>query len=307
MSKSGSSPAPPGGAVRSQLREGVAVAAGAYVLWGLSAAYYKLLADVPLLEVMANRALWSLPLVGLVLVIGGDVGTTLFALKDRRTLATLAASSAMIATSWGAFVWGVGTGRLLEVSFGYYLNPLVSVALGVVLLGERLRPMQIAAVGLAGIAVLVMGIAIGTLPWLPLVLAVSFALYGYLRKTVGIGAAGGLMIELVLLMPFAAGYTVWAAWSGNSEFTATPLTPLWLALTAPWTVAPLILFAAAARRLRLSTVGLMQYIAPSIHFVLAVAVFGEKSDPAQIAAFVLTWVALVIYSRDSLVAARRSS
>lgn len=308
MTKPESAADPASGEARERsARRGVALAAAAYTLWGLSAAYYKLLGDVPLPEVLAHRALWSLPLVGVILVIGGAVGSTLFAVRSWRTVGTLALSSVAILASWGAFVWGIGQGRVLEVSFGYYLNPLVVVALGVVLLGERLRPAQTLAVGLAGIGVLVLGIGIGTLPWLPLLLAVSFAIYGYLRKTVAIGAAGGLFVELVLLTPLAAAYVAWSVWQGTTTFAATPLTPLWLVLTGPWTAAPLILFAAAARRLRLSTVGLMQYIAPSIHFLLAVFAFGEEPGIAQIAAFMLTWVALAIYSRDSLIAARRRS
>jgi chloramphenicol-sensitive protein RarD len=287
-------------AARASAAGGVAFAAAAYTLWGVFAAYYQLLAEVPAVEVIAHRVIWSVPLVGAVLVIGGHVGSMLFALRSGRVMATLLLTSLLIALNWGVFVWAVLANRLLEVSFGYFLTPLASIGFGIVLLGERLRRDQWVAVALAAAAVISHGIGLGVLPWLPLLLAGTFAFYGYLRKTVNAGAGEGLFIELALLLPLSLGYLAWLGARGDLHFLATPMTPLWLVLTGPVTALPLFLFAAAARRLRLATVGLMQYIAPSIHFVLALTVFGQDPGPGEIAAFTLIWIAIVLYSRDAL-------
>ena len=298
-------PEPVASAAPRSSAEGLAYAVAAYGLWGLSVAYYKLVGHIPLIEIIAHRIVWSLLLVGGLLAVWIGFAPLRRVLSSRRTMLTLALTSVLVSINWSAYVWAVNVDRVLEVSFGYYINPLVSVVLGVVLLGERLSRAQLVAVLLAAIAVLILGVYIGTLPWLPLGLAMSFALYGYFRKTVDAGAAEGVFVEVMLLTPFALAAMVWFSADGTGRAFDSTENILLLVTTSLWTAVPLMFFAAGARRLRLATIGLLQYIAPSLQFLMAVFLFGETPTLGSLIAFVLIWTALAIYSIDSIKAERK--
>lgn len=276
---------------------GIGFALSAFVFWGALPIYFKAVAHLPALEVLAHRVVWSIPvLVLFVTVVRGWHGM-LAALRDRRTQSLLAASTLLLAVNWLVFIWAINNGRVLEISLGYYINPLVNVALGVVVLRERLGVLSAAAVGLAALGVLNLVISLGALPWASLTLAASFGVYGLIRKTVPLGAAQGLLAETVLLLPFAVAYLLFLAVADRGAFaTVDWATDGLLLLAGVVTAVPLVAFAAGARRLDYATVGLFQYIAPSGHFLLAIFLYGETFKPAHMITFALIWLALVIRS-----------
>lgn len=303
---------------------GVACSAAAYVIWGLFPIYFKAVAAVPPVEVLANRIVWSLVFLAAVIGVHGLASRgpaggwrpVLAAFRTRRLLAVLCFSSIAIAANWVVFIWAVANGRVLECSLGYFINPLVSVLLGVVALGERLSSTQWVAIAFAALGVAHQIVAVGTVPWVALVLAVSFGLYGLLRKTAPIEPIGGLFVEAALLTPPALCVLALAALGGGAllggvgsrgaaldpaSLADTPLgLAALLALAGPLTALPLILFVAGARRLRLATVGLLQYIAPTGHFLLAVLLYGEAFSSAALITFALIWAGLAIYSADAV-------
>ena len=245
------------------------------------------------------------------------------ALGHRRTLAMLSLSAVLVAGNWLVYIWAISTGRLVEASLGYFINPLVNVVLGIVFLGERLRPLQLLACGLAAAGVAVLTVAAGTVPWMALSLGISFGFYGLIRKTVRVDPLVGFTVESLLLVPFAAGYAAFLVGSGASAFARGDLAldvllangasvflkgdwrlDLLLMLTAVTTSAPLIWFASAAQRLRLSTVGLLQYLAPSCLLALGVLAYGEPFTTVQAVSFAAIWTALALYSADAFVFAR---
>jgi chloramphenicol-sensitive protein RarD len=226
-------------------------------------------------------------------------------LSERRQVLLLGLSAAVIAVNWGVFILAVAAGRVLEASLGYFINPLVSVLLGFVFLGERLRPVQQWAVAVAGAGVLLRIVGHGTFPWIALVLAVSFGFYGLIRKVAGADALSGLCIETLILFPAAAVYLGVMAWAGTGSFGAEGLRlDLLLMAAGPVTVLPLLLFVAGARKVRLATIGLLQYIAPTGHFLLAVFAYDEPLTEAAVASFACIWLALILYSVDSISAQR---
>ncbi|MBI5366934.1 MAG: EamA family transporter RarD [Planctomycetes bacterium] len=277
----------------------------AYLWWGLVAVYFKAVADVPAPEILAHRMLWSLVLVGGLIGARGRWADVRAAVAAPRTFLTLAATTLLIATNWFLFIWTVTTGQMLQASLGYFINPLVNVLLGALFLHERLRPRQWASVALAAGAVLYLTISLRTLPTVALVLAVTFAFYGMLRKTVRADALVGLTVETGLLAPFALAYLIYLKCSGELAF-AGPSWRINLLLPAAGivTAVPLLLFAHAVRRLRLSTVGFLQYISPSLQFLLAVVAFGESFTATQRVAVGLIWTALALYTMDGLAAGR---
>lgn len=280
---------------------GSGYAVAAYAWWGLVPAYWKLFGDVPPLEIVAHRVLWSLAFTGPLVVLLGRWGELREVVRDRRRGLALAASGALIALNWGIFIWAVGAGRIVETSFGYFLNPLVSVALGVALLGERLRPAQHWAIGLAALGVLILGLGAGAAPWVPLALALTFGLYGLLRKVTRVSSLVGLTIETALIAPFALGCVTWLERSGASHFAAgNSRTTALLAFSGAMTALPLLWFARAARRLPLSTLGLFQYLAPSLAAVLAVAFYGETFTQMRALSLLCIWVGIAVFSIDSL-------
>ena len=279
---------------------GVMLAASAFLMWGLFPIYFKQVADVPAVEVLSHRILWSVGFVVILLTINRRWRAVRTAFFDRKIVAALTLSALIITVNWGVFIWAIGNDRVLESSLGYFINPLVSVVLGVVVLGERLRAIQWAAVALAAAGVAFQMIGVGQFPWVALTLAVTFGFYGLIRKVVKIDPVSGLFVETLILSPFALLYLVMLAIDGVGAFGATGwrLDGL-LALSGIITALPLILFVAGAQRIRLSTLGLLQYIVPTSHFVLAVFVYHEPFTTANLVTFGCIWLALAIYSFDS--------
>lgn len=280
---------------------GVGYSVGAYTLWGMFPLYFKAVANVPALEVLAHRIVWSLAVCALLVGLRHGWPVIFAAFRSRRLLVTLTCSAAAIAVNWGVFIWAVAAGRLLECSLGYFITPLVNVLLGVVVLGERLRPLQWLAVALAAAAVTHQVIVYGSVPWVALTLAVSFATYGLLRKTAPIDPLGGLFVEATLLSPAALGLLLFLAIDGSGAFGRGDVRlDLLLAFAGPLTTLPLVLFVAGARRIRMTTVGLLQYITPTGHFLLAIGLYGEPFSHATLITFVGIWMALALYTGDLL-------
>ncbi len=282
-----------------EARVGLACAFSAYALWGILPIYYKLITGVSADQIVAQRIVWSVISVGAFLWIVGRWSEIAAILRVPGHVVRLALSAAVVSVNWLLFIWAVGEGRVLEVSFGYFINPLVNVAIGIALLGERLTRWQGAAVAVAATGIAVQAAELGGIPWISLTLALSFGIYAYVRKTVPVGASPGLMIEVLLLSPIAVGYLMYLSLGETVVFTHPPLQWALVAGTGAITAVPLILFAAGARRLPMKTLGVLQYVAPSIHFLLAVFAYGEALDTLRLTSFVLIWVSLAIYSVGS--------
>lgn len=281
---------------------GVVLALAAYALWGRFPIYFKAVAAVPGLQVLAHRVVWALLVVAVCLVFARRSRAAALAAGRRpRLLATLLLSATLLSLNWGVFIHAVSTGRVLDASLGYFINPLVSVLFGVVFLAERLSRRQWLAVALAAVAVVVDIAWIGQVPWIALVLAVSFAAYGLIRKLAPIDSLAGLGIETALLAPLALAYLVVVTRAGDGAFAAGDwrLDAL-LVLAGPITALPLLLFVAGGRRVRLTTLGLLQYVVPSGHFLLAVLVFAEPLGVAQGVSFGLIWLALALYAAETM-------
>jgi chloramphenicol-sensitive protein RarD len=285
---------------------GVACALGAFLTWGISPTYFKMLAHVPPMEVLYHRIGWSALCLGLLLAVLGRLSGVRAALRDRRTRLALLVSALLIAFNWLTFVWAVATGHLLQSSLGYFINPLVNVALGMIFLRERLRPWQLVAVGFAVASVAWLTIAQGVVPWVALALGISFGFYGLIRKTARIDAMGGLFVETLVLLPLALGHSAWLLTRDSMTFGEGDLrTNLLLGVAGIVTVTPLTLFHAAARRLTLSTVGFFQYVSPTCQLLLAVLAYGEPFTRTHFVGFAVLWTGIAIYTVDSLRALRR--
>jgi chloramphenicol-sensitive protein RarD len=289
-------------------REGLLLGIGAYLIWGLLPLYFKLLVGVPSAQVLAHRVVWSLLLLGVVVVVLGRVGAIAAAARGR-TLALLSLSAALIGANWVVYIWAILNGHVLETSLGYFINPLINVALGVAVLGERIRPLQLAAVAIAfaGVAILsgasVLGGGTGAW-WVPISLALAFGLYGLVRKVVAIDALGGLTVETLLLAPPAVAWLLYVGVNGSGVFGREMRLDLLLMVAGAATALPLLLFSAAARRLRYATLGLLQYFAPTLVFFEAVLLFDEPLRMVQVVTFVLIWTGCALYAFDSYRAAR---
>ena len=272
----------------------------AFSMWGVFPLYFKLVADVPALEILAHRIVWSVFFVMVLLTLWRgwkNVATVAF---NGQNLCALALSAALVSLNWGVFIWAVNNGFLLQVSIGYYINPLVNVVLGVVFLQERLSNLGWFAVALAVAAVLNMIFFLGEFPWISLTVAISFGFYGLVRKKVNIDALPGLFVETGLILPIALGYLLYLAWIGQAAFL-NPQVDLDLTLMASGviTASPLIFFAAAARKLNLSTLGFFQYIAPTGHFLLAVFYYGDEFTGLHLVTFALIWAGVFVFSFDA--------
>jgi chloramphenicol-sensitive protein RarD len=289
-------------------RLGVVSGLAAYSLWGLFPLYFPLLEPAGGLEIVAHRVLWSLLFVGILLTVLRRWGHVRALVTDRRRLLVLLGAAILIAANWLVFVYGVNSGHVVETSLGYFINPLVSVLLGVVVFSERLRLLQWAAVGIAAVAVIVLTVDYGRPPWIALALALTFGLYGLMKKLVRTEAAPGLFVETALVaLPAAVALAV-AHSAGHGAFgNAGTGHAFLLASTGVATAVPLLLFAAAARRIPLSTVGLLQYVTPSMQLAIGVFVYGEPMPPARLAGFAIVWVALAVFTVDTLRHARASS
>ncbi|MDT8990164.1 EamA family transporter RarD [Curvibacter sp. APW13] len=278
---------------------GILYAASAYTAWGLFPLFFKQIASVDAVEVVMHRTVWSMVFVVLVLSLRRHWGWLSAALRSPRVLATFAASATLLACNWVVYVWAVANDHVLDASLGYFILPLVNVAMGYAVLRERPRRGQWFAVGVAACGVLWLTWQGGRMPWVALVLALTFGVYGLVRKLAPLAALEGLTLETLLLAPFAAGVLLYWAEHGQGVL-ATPVSPLWgwLLLAGPITAIPLWLFAAGARRVPLSTMGVLQYISPSLQLLLGVALYGEPFGGARVLGFCLIWLALAIYSLE---------
>ncbi|HMQ34526.1 MAG TPA: EamA family transporter RarD [Chloroflexaceae bacterium] len=291
------------------MNKGVVYAAGAYLTWGLLPLFWKALQHVPALEILANRVAWAL-VVGLAVgAVRGSWGWLGAALRSPRTLLTFGASALLLAVNWGLYIWAVNAGHVVETSLGYFINPLVNVFLGVVFLRERLRVGQGAAIALALAGVLYLTVSYGSPPWIALTLAASFGGYGLLRKLAPLNSLEGFTLEtMVMALPAVAylGY-IEATTGASALLHGGAGTALLLASSGVVTAVPLLLFAAGARRVTMTTLGLLQYIAPTMQFMLGVLVYGEALSPARLLGFGLVWVALAVYSLEGALAGGRAA
>jgi chloramphenicol-sensitive protein RarD len=280
---------------------GLAAAAAAFTIWGLFPVYLHPLSGVPALQVIAHRVLWSCVFLISWMLLRGELGCLSVTLSRPALLARLALSATLISSNWLVYVWSVTHSHIVDTSLGYYINPLVNVVLGVFVLHERLNRAQWLAVSLAAIAVLYLALLAGRPPWIAGTLAVCFSLYGLLRKVISVDALPGLTTETLLLMPLSVVYLAWCQWAGSGALTTQgPGIAALLIGSGLVTAIPLFLFAYGARALPYSTVGVLQYIAPSLQLLCGVVLFHESFGPALAAGFALLWVALIIYAADGL-------
>lgn len=281
------------------MNKGILYAALAYTAWGLVPLYFKQLAQVPSLEVIMHRTLWSLVLLLGVLALRRQWAWLTGVLRQPRVLGAFVLSALLLSANWLTYVWAVQNQRLVDASLGYFMLPLVNVALGFAFLHERPRLGQWFAVGMAAMGVLWLAVQAGSLPWISLVLAISFGLYGLLRKVAVLGALEGLALETLILAPAAAAVLGWWASRGQGALATGPASTIgWLLLAGPMTAVPLLLFAAGARLISMATLGILQYISPSLQFMLGVWLFHEPFEPARLVGFALIWAALLVYSLE---------
>jgi chloramphenicol-sensitive protein RarD len=285
---------------------GLAAAATAFLIWGLLPLYLKALQSVPVLQVTGHRLVWGCAFAFAWLALRKELYQVRAALRNPTTRWRLCASAALISINWITYVWGIAANRVVETSLGYFINPLVNVVLGVVILAERLNAAQWVAVAIAAAGVSWLTWSAGHPPWISLTLAFSFGLYGLVRKLVQVDSLAGFASETLLLLPIGLAYLLWCEWSGvGSAGQGVVGRNLLLALGGPLTAIPLVLFAFGARRIPYSTVGLLQYIGPSIQLILAVLVFREPFHGPRVVGFILIWTALAIYAIDGVWRSRK--
>ena len=282
-------------------RRGLLLGAGAYILWGLFPLYWQLLEPAGAVEILAQRIVWSALVMVVVVAVWRRSEQVKAILRDRRTTLLLSLAAVTISFNWVTYIWGVNNGRVVETSLGYYINPLVTVLMGVLILGERLRALQWAAMALAAVAVLVLTIDYGRPPWVALILAFSFGTYGLAKKQAGVEAVESLTFETLLIAPLALGWLVWLGASSASTFGTDGVGRMLLfATTGIITAVPLLLFGAAAIRVSMVSLGLLQYLAPTIQFVLGVTVFDEAMTTGRWVGFTLVWIALTVFTVEAL-------
>jgi chloramphenicol-sensitive protein RarD len=299
--KSSVLPAASDEAARADLRLGVILGASSYVIWGLVPLFWKQIAHVPASEIMLFRIGCTVLFTAGLLAWMGRLGGLGGIFRDRSALAWLGVSATLIGVNWWIFIWAVNDGRILETSLGYFINPLMSIFLGVTLLGERLNRLQSVAVGVAALGVVHQTWALGVAPWVSLSLAATFAFYGLVRKRVAVQSIDGLFVETLLILPVALAYGWWLAQSGAMRFFQDgAATQVLLILAGPLTAIPLMLFAAAVRRVRLSTMGFLQYVAPTLTMLTAVFIYHEPFTQAHAITFGLIWAALALVTFDLL-------
>jgi chloramphenicol-sensitive protein RarD len=287
------------------VNKGVWYALGAFITWGLFPIYWKLLAGVPALQLLGHRIVWSfLLLLGIILA-----GRQIILLRDkltRRILLIYSVAAVLIAINWLMYVWAVGAGYIVETSLGYFINPLLSVLLGVLFLGERLRPFQWLPIGLAAAGVLYLTLAYGSLPWIALTLAITFGFYGLVKKMAPLGSLHGLTLETGILFVPALGFLLYSEFTGKGAFLhASPLIDVMLVGTGLVTVAPLLLFASAVQRIPLTTLGVLQYVNPTMQFLLGVVIFKEPFDQHRLIGFCAVWAGLILYGVEGFLTKRR--
>ena len=287
--------------------KGLLYGIAAYAWWGFAAIYFKLVHEVPPLEILAHRVVWSIVILVLLITMMRRWPSALAVVRSPRALLWLTASTLLIAVNWYTFIWAVTRNHMLDASLGYFINPLVNVVFGFLFFGERLRTWEKVSVALAAVAVLFLAVTAGVVPWIALLLATSFGLYGLVRKLAGVSSIEGLAVETALLLPVAIAFLLWRGQQSALAFGGSLRIDLLLIAAGPVTALPLLWFATAVRELRLATVGLLQYIAPSLQFMLAVAVYHEPFRGAKPVAFLLIWIAVAIYSTDNVRFRRRNT
>ena len=284
----------------SEERAGVIYAALAYGLWGIMPVYWRALDEVSAFEITAHRVVWSALFLAIVTMARGHIGRVLAAVRDPRMLGTLAITGTLISGNWLLYIYCVETDQLVEASLGYYITPLVSFALGMMFFGERISRLRAACIALASIGLVLQIAALGHIPWIAPALAISFGLYGYLRKRTVIAALDGLLVETMILLPIALGFLAWWRAHGTGAFPVGNTFHNILRVGAgPVTAIPLSLFAAGARRVSMTTLGFLQYLAPSITLLMAVFGFGEAFSQIDLISFGCVWAALVIVAVES--------
>lgn len=285
----------------SSSRSGIAAAFGCYLCWGLFPLYWIPLQQVPAMQILGHRMVWSALLIVGILAWRRHWQWLLPVWRQPRQLGVFALSASLLACNWLTFIWAVNNGHVIEASLGYFVNPLVNILLGRMVLGERLNRIQLAAISVSVAGVAWLTWQVGSLPWIALVLAGTFGVYGLMRKMAPMASLEGLALETFLLFPVALGGLLWVEWQGQGVFGHAPLAIDWLLVgTGAVTTIPLLLFAAAARRLTLTTLGFFQYLAPSIQFFIGLTVFREPFDAQRLVGFGLIWCALLIYSMPAL-------
>jgi chloramphenicol-sensitive protein RarD len=290
----------------SRLRSGFSAGVAAYLLWGLFPLYWPLLEPSAPIEILAHRVVWSVVLLAAIFAVSRSFAW--IRRLDRRQVGLLAVAAALITVNWGTFIYGVNSGHVVETSLGYFINPLVTVALAVAVLGERLNRSQRLAIAIAALAVIVLAVDYGRPPWIALTLAFSFATYGLVKKRAGVDGAQSLAVETAILALPALAYLLWLGAEGSGTFTSEGTGhALLLAAGGIATAVPLMLFGAAAIRVRLTTLGLLQYLAPIMQFLIGVVVYGERMPLSRLAGFALVWAALMIFTFDAVTATRRSA
>ncbi len=274
---------------------GYGFALGAFCIWGFLPLFWKLTGHINPIEVTAHRALWSLPVAAIILVIIGRTADIIPTLKSPKKLWILFICSVLISLNWGIFIWAITVERTLETALAYYINPLLTVLLGYIFLGERFTNLQRVAIALAALAVLFMTVVGGTFPWVSLLLAGSFGIYGLLRKTVDVGPTQGFLVEVLLIAPFVIGIAIWLHLKGEAALFTNSYDTLLLLLSGPATAIPLILYAMGAKRLMLSTIGILQFLVPTMLFLISIFVFKEPLREGQVIAFIMIWIAISLY------------
>jgi chloramphenicol-sensitive protein RarD len=276
----------------------------AYVIWGLFPLYFKALEQIPSLQILAHRMVWSLLVVALLLAVLKRWSWLNVLREQPAVLVRFALSALLLSSNWGIYIWAVNSNHVVDASLGYYINPLVNVALGSVLLHERLRALQWVALGIAAVGVSVMALEVGHVPWISLSLAFTFGGYALLRKTAPLGALEGLAVETAVLFPLALLYLYWLGTQGQNAFATADVSTRWLLVAAgPITTVPLLLFAAGARRMSMTLLGVLQYITPSLQLALGVWLYREPFALAKVVGFGLVWTGIAVFLLDGLRAA----
>jgi chloramphenicol-sensitive protein RarD len=287
-------------------RRGFLLGVAAYSLWGAFPLYWPLLEPAGAVEILAHRVLWSAVTMALVVALMRRTPEVMAVVRDRRAFRILTFAAVVISFNWAAYIWGVNNGRVVETSLGYFINPLVTVLMGVLILGERLRRLQWVAMAIALVAVVVLTLDYGRPPWVALLLAFSFGTYGLLKKQAGVGAVESITVETMVLAPFAAAYIAWLVRAGESNFGTHGVGhALLLTTTGIITAVPLMFFGAAAIRVSMVSLGLLQYLAPTIQFALGLLVFHEDMPASRWIGFGLVWIALVIFTVEAVNHRRR--
>jgi chloramphenicol-sensitive protein RarD len=290
------------------MNKGILLAIGAYGIWGFLPIYWKTIDVVPAAQILSHRIVWSFTFLCLIIFIKKDLSAFRLAIQSKKILATFSLAAMLIGVNWLTYIWGVNAEYIVETSLGYFINPLVSVLLGVIFLKERLRSLQWLPIILAAIGVLYLTISYGALPWIALVLALTFGLYGLIKKTTPLNSLHGLSLETGILFLPALLFLFFAEGQGSGLIGHTSwIITLLLILTGIVTALPLLLFASAAKQINLSTLGILQYIAPTMQFLIGVSIYGEPFTQSRLIGFSIIWAALLIYSLEGIMEKRRST